>query len=613
MSQTTQHDLIGITDVAAKIPGFIGKVPNLLSGLKQAYLRTPNTPAGLGIAFEKAVQRNPDGCALLFEDQKYTYNKLNAWANQIAHYYLALGAQKGDVIAVMIENRSELVATIIALAKIGVTAALVNTAQTGKVLVHSVNLVKPIALISGEECRAAVDAVRGDLNLAADRFHWFADQATRQHAGTAPQGYINLAEAIQEFPTFNTPATRSVKGKDGLFYIYTSGTTGLPKAVIFTNSRWTLAYGTYGHVLNLNEKDVMYVTLPLYHATGTVVCWCGVIAGASTLALRRKFSTSSFWKDVQKFDASAIGYVGELCRYLMDAPPSELEKGHRVKKMIGNGMRPNIWDKFKQRFGIEEVLELYASSEGNVGFSNVFNFDNTVGFSPTPYAIIQFDKEKNEPVRNQKGWCMKVKKGEVGLLVGKITRRSPFDGYTDTEKNKSVIIPDLFKHGDAYFNTGDLVRDIGFRHAQFVDRLGDTYRWKGENVSTTEVENIVSEYSKISEAVVYGVEIPNTNGRAGMAAITLTDHAALDEADCKQMAAEFKKNLPAYAVPVFLRVQQKVETTGTFKYQKNKLKEQAFDPNQTDERILVLLPGHDAYCDVSADIFANIQAYKYRF
>jgi len=281
--------------------------------------------------------------------------------------------------------------------------------------------------------------------------------------------------------------------------------------------------------------------------------------------------------------------------------------------MIGNGMRPNIWDKFKQRFGIEEILELYASSEGNVGFSNVFNFDNTVGFSPTPYAIIQFDKDKNAPVYDAKGGCIKVKKGEVGLLIGKITRRSPFDGYTDPEKNKSVILKDVFKSGDAYFNTGDLVRDIGFRHAQFVDRLGDTFRWKGENVSTTEVENMVSEYDKITEAVVYGVEIPNTNGRAGMAAITLADGAELNEQDLAQMLVSFKKCLPAYAVPVFLRVQKQVETTGTFKYQKNKLKAQAFDPKKTDERLLVLLPNSSAYADLTQQVFDNIQAYQYRF
>ena len=613
MSQTTQTDIITLSDVATRLPNFITKVPHILSGLKEAYLRTPASPTGLGIAFEKAVKRNPQGIALLFEDQSYSYRALNEWANQIAHYYLSLGAKKGDVIAVMVENRPELIATIVALAKIGVTIALVNTSQVGKVLAHSINLVNPIAVIAGEEVRAAIDEARPELKVPQDRFHWFADQETRKHAGTAPKDYVNLAQQIDQFPKFNPSTTRTVTGKDGLFYIYTSGTTGLPKAVIFTHSRWTLAYGTYGHILNLGKDDVMYVTLPLYHATGVVVCWCGVIAGSATLAVRRKYSTSAFWKDVQKFNASAIGYVGELCRYLIDAPATELDRAHRVTKMIGNGMRPNIWGKFKERFGVQEVLELYASSEGNVGFSNIFNFDNTVGFSPTPYAIVEFDKEKNELVRDKKGHCKKVKTGEVGLLIGKITSRSPFDGYTDPEKNKSVILKDVFTKGDSYFNTGDLVRDIGFRHAQFVDRLGDTFRWKGENVSTTEVENMVCEYHKIAEAVVYGVEIPNTNGRAGMAAITLVDGEELNEADLSAMVNVFKKYLPSYAIPVFLRVQAKVETTGTFKYQKNKLKEDAFNPAKTSERLLVLLPGATAYCDVNAEIFNNIQSYQYRF
>ena len=613
MSQTTQTDIITVGDVATRLPNFITKVPHILSGLKQAYLRTPASPTGLGIAFEKAVKRNPQGIALLFEDQSYSYRALNEWANQIAHYYLSLGAKKGDVIAVMVENRPELIATIVALAKIGVTIALVNTSQVGKILAHSINLVNPIAVIAGEEVRAAIDEARPELKVPQDRFHWFADQETRKHAGTAPKEYVNLAQQIDQFPKFNPSTTRTVTGKDGLFYIYTSGTTGLPKAVIFTHSRWTLAYGTYGHILNLGKDDVMYVTLPLYHATGVVVCWCGVIAGSATLAVRRKYSTSAFWKDVQKFNASAIGYVGELCRYLIDAPTTEQDRAHRVTKMIGNGMRPNIWGKFKERFGVQEVLELYASSEGNVGFSNIFNFDNTVGFSPTPYAIVEFDKEKNELVRDKKGHCKKVKTGEVGLLIGKITSRSPFDGYTDPEKNKSVILKDVFTKGDSYFNTGDLVRDIGFRHAQFVDRLGDTFRWKGENVSTTEVENMVCEYHKIAESVVYGVEIPNTNGRAGMAAITLVDGEELNEDDLSAMVNVFKKCLPSYAIPVFLRVQAKVETTGTFKYQKNKLKEDAFNPAKTSERLLVLLPGATAYCDVNAEIFNNIQSYQYRF
>ena len=613
MSQTSQSDLIGIAEVAAKLPKFMRKVPHLISGLKQAYLRTSNTPAGLGIAFEKAVKRNPHGYALLFEDQKFTYNELNAWANQIAHYYLSLGARKGDVIAVMLENRPELIATVLGLAKLGVTAALVNTSQTGKVLIHSINLVKPIALIVGEECRGAVDEIRQALEINEDRFHWFADQATTVQHGHAPTGYLNLAKMADNFARFNPPTTGKVQGKDGLFYIYTSGTTGLPKAVVFSNSRWTLAYGTYGHVLALNKDDVMYVTLPLYHATGIVVCWCGVIASSGALAIRRKYSTSSFWQDVKKFDASAIGYVGELCRYLMDAPESELDHDHRVKKMIGNGMRPNIWDKFKARFGVEEVLELYGSSEGNVGFSNVFNFDNTVGFSPTPYAVIEFDKDKNEPIFDENGYCKRVKKGETGLLIGKITRRSPFDGYTDSSKNQAVIMQNVFKQGDAFFNTGDLVRDIGFRHAQFIDRLGDTFRWKGENVSTTQVENIVSDYAKIANAVVYGVEVPHTNGRAGMVAITLAEDSKLNEQDLSDMLTHFKNELPAYAVPLFIRVQEQVETTGTFKYLKNKLKTQGFNIHETNERILVLLPGQKSYCDLTQDIYVNIQSYKYRF
>ncbi len=613
MSHNAKNEVISITDVIQRIPNVAKKLPNILDGLRQAYLRKSNTATGLGWAFEKAVKKNPNGFALYFEDRKYSYEDLNEWANQIAHYFLSIGAKKGDVIAVMIENRPELLATVLGLAKIGVVSALVNTSQTNKVLTHSINLVKPIAVIAGQEVQDAILHIREDLSITKDRFYWFADQDSQQDTGKAPQHFQNLATLIQQFARFNPPTTNQVYGDDGLFYIYTSGTTGLPKAVIFRHSRWTLAYGTYGHVLDLKPNDVMYATLPLYHATGMVVCWCGVIAGQSTLAIRRKFSKSEFWKDVQKFDASAIGYVGELCRYLLDAQPSALERNHRVSKMIGNGMRPNIWAEFKDRFGVDEVLELYASSEGNVGFSNIFNFDNTVGFSPTPYAIIAFDKEKNEPILNSKGFCQKVKTGETGLLVGKITSRSPFDGYTDPEKNKSVIMENVFKKGDRYFNTGDLVRDIGFRHAQFVDRLGDTFRWKGENVSTTEVENIVSEYTKISEAVVYGVEIPNTNGRAGMAAITLKEGSSLDERDLGEMVNQFKSELPTYAIPVFLRIQQQVETTGTFKYSKNKLKEQAFDPEICQEMIYALLPGEKQYCEVTAEIYQNIQNAKYRF
>lgn len=613
VSQTVQHDLITLGSLLKRLPSVAKKMPHIISGLRQAYLRKGETATGMAWAFERATAKNPQGYAIYYEDQKITYQDFNAWANQIAHYFLSIGAKKGDVIAVMIENRSELLATVLGLAKIGVISALVNTSQTGKVLIHSINLVKPFAIIAGEEVTVMVDQVRADLHLQADRFFCFADQDTQKNIGTTPENYQNLAQLIQNLPRTNLKNTQSIYGVDGLFYVYTSGTTGLPKAVVFKQSRWMLAYGTYGHILHLNPKDVLYATLPLYHATGLVVCWAGVIAGQSTLAVRRKFSKSEFWNDVKKYDVSAFGYVGELCRYLMDVPPSPADRQHRVTKMIGNGMRPNIWGPFKERFGITDVLELYASSEGNVAFTNALNFDNTVGFSPIPYAIVAFDKEKNEPIRNAQGFCQKVARGESGLLVGKITDRTPFDGYTDVEKNKAVILENVFEQGDRYFNTGDLIRDLGFRHAQFVDRIGDTFRWKGENVSTTEVENILCDYPKISEAVVYGVEIPNTNGRAGMAALTALENQTFEDHDFKTMLEQFKQNLPSYAVPIFLRIQQQMETTGTFKYSKNKLKEEGFNPNVLNEPVYVLLPNTTEYTLITTEIYHNIQQGQYRF
>lgn len=613
MSQTTQQDVITLSEVARRVPQLLKKLPHVLNGLILANDTRTTKPMGLGWAFEKTVRQNPYGKAVLYKDTELTYLQLNEWANQIAHFFLSKGLKKGDVVAVFLENRPELLASVVALAKIGVAVALVNTAQTGKVLTHSINLVKPRAVIAGEEVQSALLEILPQLDVSKNEVYWFADRDTIKDAGTAPDGFKNLATIIQQYPSFNPPTTNSVFFKDGLFYIYTSGTTGLPKAVIFTHGRWMRAYGTYGHIMNLNKSDVMYVTLPFYHATAMVVCWSAVLAGGAALALRRKFSAREFWVDVKRYNASAIGYVGELCRYLLETPVNSVDKDHRVTKMIGNGMRPTIWNKFKQRYNVDEVLELYASSEGNVGFGNIFNFENTVGFSPTPYAIVQFDKEKNEPIKDKKGYFIKVKTGETGLLIGKITKRAPFDGYTDPEKNKSVIFENVFSKGDRYFNTGDLVRDIGFRHAQFVDRLGDTFRWKGENVSTTEVENLVAEHPKISEAVAYGVEIPNTNGRAGMCAITPHEGHDITEHDHAELLSFFQKSLPAYAVPVFLRIQKQMETTGTFKYQKNTLKTQAFDPAKTDEIILAWLPGEKKYCAVTPEVFSKIQSAHYRF
>jgi citronellyl-CoA synthetase len=574
----------------------------------------PTRNVGLGWALEKATRENPHGTAVLYKDTRLTYTQFNQWSNRIAHFFLSQGLQKGDVVAVYVENRPELLAIVSGLGKIGVICAMLNTSQSGKVLTHSVNLVKPKMAIIGEELVANVNEVIADLEFDHKNLFWFADDDTLQKPGKAPKGYRNLATEIADQPFYNPTTTGQIYPNDGLFYVYTSGTTGMPKAAIFSHGRWMKAYGGFGYTLQLQKTDVIYVTLPFYHATAMCVCWGSAIAGGAGVAIRRKFSAREFWDDIRKYRATAFGYVGELCRYLNELPPKPNDRDHLVKKIVGNGLRPGIWKPFKERFGINEILELYASSEGNIGFTNLFNFDNTVGFCPLSYKIVKYDKDADQPVRGKNGFMIAAKKGEPGLLIGEITEKTPFDGYTDPAKNEACILKDVFVKGDRYFNTGDLLKDIGFRHAQFVDRTGDTFRWKGENVSTTEVENIMTGHPALLDAVVYGVEIPNTNGRAGMASITPHQGHKEKELDLPGLYQHLKAELPAYAVPLFIRVRKAMETTGTFKYQKNNLKKEGFDASKVDgEHLYVLLPGTTTYTPLTDEIYQNILKGQYRF
>lgn len=610
----SNKDLITPLQFARKFAALAPKLPRMVTGLKLASNTDPTKTVGLGWALEKVTRENPHGSAVLYKDTRLSYTQFNQWTNRVAHYFLAQGLQKGDVVAVYVENRPELLAIITGLAKIGVVSAMLNTSQSGKVLVHSVNLVKPKMAVVGDEIVANFTEVLGDLDIDRNKLFWLADDDTLSLPGTAPAGYRNLATETAGQPVFNPATTLQIYPHDGLFYIYTSGTTGLPKAAIISHGRWMRAYGAFGYTMQLGKTDVIYVTLPLYHATGLVLCWSCALAGGAAFAIRRKFSAREFWGDCRKFRATAIGYVGELCRYLNELPPKPDDQDHLVRQIIGNGLRPGIWKPFKDRYGIDRVLELYASSEGNIGFSNIFNFDNTVGFCPLPYKIVQFDKDADQPVRGADGFLKEVKKGEAGLLIGEITDKTPFDGYTDPAKNEACILKDVFVKGDRYFNTGDLLRNIGFRHAQFVDRTGDTFRWKGENVSTTEVENIMTGHPTLQDAVVYGVEIPNTNGRAGMAAITPHEGHLETGLDLPGLLAHLKAEVPAYAVPVFLRVRQVVETTGTFKYQKNNLKKEGFDPKLVGgEHVYVMLPGSGEYTLLTDEVFAGIHGGKYRF
>ncbi|SDJ76194.1 citronellyl-CoA synthetase [Pseudomonas delhiensis] len=604
-------DLITPTRFIAHLPATLGRVPRMLRGLYYTGIRNREKNLSLGWALERAARLYPDAPALLEGQRRLSYALFNGWANRLARSFQAEGVKHGSVVAVMLENRAELLVILAALAKLGAVGALINTTQRGQVLAHSLNLVSPGHFVVGEELREAFDEVRASLQGGAERLYWVADDDTLRDPGQAPGGWGNLMRLAQAQGSDNLAETTQVRLKDACFFIYTSGTTGLPKASIMSHGRWIKAYGGFGHSgLGLSRDDVLYLTLPCYHNNAVTVCWSAVLAGGAAIALRRRFSAKAFWKDVRHYNATCFGYIGELCRYLLNQPVCEEERDNSLTCMIGNGLRPSIWGEFKARFGIERITEFYAASEGNIGFTNVFNFDNTVGFSPATYAIVRYDLENDRPLRDAKGFMEKVGKGESGLLISEISDKWPFDGYTDPAKTQAVIYRDVFKKGDAWFNTGDLMRDLGFKHTQFVDRLGDTFRWKGENVSTTEVENVLGAFPGVEDAVVYGVEIPGTDGRCGMAALRLAPGQAVDG---KALAEHLDRELPAYAVPLFLRLLQQVETTGTFKYKKADLKNAAFDPRQVGEALFVRLPGEADYRPLDMALFEAIQRGEHRF
>ncbi|PTU76324.1 long-chain-acyl-CoA synthetase [Pseudomonas mangrovi] len=604
-------DLITLPRLLSRLPRLLVDLPGIVKGLHIGNRSRGANPASLASCVEKAAQDNPQGLALIQGDEQLSYAELDRWSNQLAHYLRDRGLCQGDSVALMFENRFELLACVIACAKLGVVSALINSSQRGRVLAHSIGLAEPRMLLVGEEMLAAYEEVAVDVALPASACLYFADRPTWRDPGEAPAGWMHPAAELHAYPVDAPLLERAVRADDPCFYIYTSGTTGLPKAVVFNHGRFMRGYGAFGFAATrLGREDRMYVSLPFYHATAMVVCWGSVLAGQAALVMVRRFSASRFWDEVQRHQATAFGYVGELCRYLLDQPARPGDADNPIRVMLGNGLRPSIWKAFRQRFAIERVVELYASSEGNIGFTNLLNLDNTVGFSPYPYAIVRYDQEQDAPLR-QNGHLQRVARGEVGLLLGKITDKSPFHGYTDARDTQRCVLRDVFEPGDAWFNTGDLMRDLGFRHAQFVDRLGDTFRWKGENVSTTQVEAVLDAIEQVSEAVVYGVEVPNTNGRAGMACLRLGCPA--DEFDFGVLLTRLRKELPAYAVPLFLRLSAQLETTGTFKHKKAPLKEQAYDLQRCTDPLYAWLPGSDRYVALTPELQANIAAGVYRY
>ncbi|MEP3562433.1 MAG: long-chain-acyl-CoA synthetase [Marinobacter sp.] len=607
------QDTISTRDFMRSLPPVLGRFPSIARGLYYYLAKDNEKDLNLNKLIARNARKYPNRPAILCEDLTVTWQEFDTWSNRIAHYLKNQGLVKGDSIAILLENRPELLAIVAGAAKIGVACAMLNTSQKGKVLIHSINLIEPKMLVVGEELLEQAEGVRPEIKLDhANPMLYLADTNTQNIFGEAPEGYTNLALEISKFPATLPELNQPVLMGDTAVYLYTSGTTGLPKAAPGSHRKFVRAYGGFGMLsLNMKPEDVLYCTLPLYHGTALLVCWGSVLAGGSAIALRRKFSARAFWDDVRKYKATTFGYVGELCRYLLNQPASPQDRNHPLTKMIGNGLRPSIWKEFKERFGIETVAELYASSEGNIGFSNFFNMDNTVGFSTAPYRLVKFHDGTRDPIRNEKGQFEEVEKGEPGLLLGEITKKWAFEGYTQKEATEKSILRDGFKKGDSWFNTGDVLREIGFRHLQFVDRMGDTFRWKGENVSTNEVENIIDGSGMVEEAIVYGVEIPHTNGKAGM--VTLVPQKTSDGFDPDKLLAYLQENLPAYAVPVFIRVTQAIEKTGTFKYRKVDIQKLGYSLERADDVVYVWLPKASGYTKVTPELIADIEAGDVRF
>ncbi|MCA9675282.1 MAG: long-chain-acyl-CoA synthetase [Myxococcales bacterium] len=580
------------------------KLPSVARGLRLIGKSDKSEALSIGTFLERNARERPDADAILYEDRRYSHLQVhelsNAWANVLA----ARGVRKGDVVAVLLENRPEVMLAIAGIVKLGAIAAVVNTKQRHKVLQHSFTVAKASTYVIGEELWDAFAEIRADLGgPKGDQVLWVRERERAKLPAAATDALAAVADASPVTPH----AMAEVTLGDPCFYIYTSGTTGLPKASVMSHNRWVKAAGAFGMAaMALRPDDVLYLALPLYHNNALTVAWSSAAASGAAIAIRRKFSVTHFWDDVRKFGATAFVYIGELCRYLLNQAPTPRDRDHAIRCISGNGLRPDIWRPFKARFGIEEVYEFYAASEGNIAFVNLLNLDCTVGLCPAPYALVAYDVDRDEPVRGPDGHMVKVGRGEIGLLIAEVSERYAFDGYTDPKASEKKLFRDVFTPGDCWFNSGDLLRDQGFRHAQFIDRVGDTFRWKGENVSTNEVAEVINGFPQVAESTVYGVQVPGSDGRCGMAALVLRE--PVERFDLDAFARHVQGQLPSYAWPQFLRVRAELEVTGTFKQIKSDLRKQGYDPAQVAEPLFVLPPKHTAYVPLTGDLHRSIAA-----
>lgn len=549
----------------------------------------------MGLVFQQTAEKYPNKSAIIFEGKELTWSQFNALVNKYSHLLKHQGVKRGDTVALLMDNRIEMLASTLGLAKIGATVALINNSLRGKSLAHCIAIAESKKCIVGEELVDAIDEVKEDLSLADDDYFWVQDLGNKE----APKWMFDFSAQVDSNPVYNPRETVDIKAGEKALYIFTSGTTGLPKAAVIYHRRYLSAAIPYSKAgFHAKPSDRMYICLPLYHFTGLGTGFGSALVSGASVFLRRRFSASNFWPEVQQHQTTLFIYVGELCRYLAMQPECVEEKDNPIKTMLGNGLRPDVWDQFRQRFKVNRITEIYGASEGNVTFINLLNKDSTIGTSDANLILAKYDVDLDEMIRDSKGDLVEVAKGDAGLLLAEIDDKYAFDGYQDKAATESKVLTDVKKKGDRWFNTGDLVKqiDVGFAmglpHYQFVDRVGNTFRWRAENVSTNEVGEILNAFEQIEMSNVYGVEVPDADVKAGMAALTLNSG---EKFDVKGFSAYVERELPAHARPVFIRLQQQAETTVTFKLVKGALRKKAYHLDQVSEPIYILKPRTSVY------------------
>lgn len=551
-------------------------------------------------SFYDTVKKKPNQTFVLFRDESYTFKQADELSNKAARVFLQCGVKKGEVVALFSQNSPMFVWMWLGLAKIGAVGAFLNFNIRSKSLLHCFKISKAKTLVAAEELQDAVEEILPSLQEEEASVLLLSDKCSS--AGV--ESFTQKMEQVSSEP-LPRDIRAGVTVRSAMVYIYTSGTTGLPKAALVSYAKlWGMSL--FHISMGRTSKEVVYVSLPMYH-TVAFLGLTGAIHLGSTVALRSKFSVSNFWSDCKKYNVNTILYIGETMRYLCNTPQSPNDRDHNVKLAIGNGTRADTWREFLRRFGDITVREFYGATEGNFSFINycgkigAIGKENIVHKWMNPYALIKYDIDRAEPVRDAAGFCIKVSTGEPGLLVSEITERTPFSGYVgDVAQTNSKRLRNVLKKDDTFFNTGDmmLVDEDGFVY--FHDRVGDTFRWKGENVATTEVADILTLAECIQEANVYGVSVPGHEGRAGMAAVTLKEG---HEFDSGAVFEHVENLLPAYARPLFIRVQESLDVTGTFKHQKGKLREEGFDPKNISDALYFRHSKENNYVPLTLDIY----------